>query len=40
MLGPLRAKLDGGCYRIGIGIKGKSGPGESLPARGRATRSG
>ena len=35
VLGPVRAKLNGGRYRIGIEIKGKNGPGESLPAAGR-----
>jgi regulator of sigma E protease len=31
-LGPLRAKPTGGTYRIGIGIQGRTGPGESVPA--------
>jgi regulator of sigma E protease len=31
-LGPMRARLDGGSYRIGIGLNGKLGPGEPLPA--------
>ena len=31
-LGPLSARLDSGSYRIGIGLVGKSGPGEALPA--------
>ncbi len=31
-LGPLRARLDSGSYRIGIGLDGKSGPGEALPS--------
>jgi regulator of sigma E protease len=32
VVGPLRARKSGGVYRIGIAIKGRSGPGESLPA--------
>jgi regulator of sigma E protease len=31
-IGPLRAREDAGAYRIGVEIKGKPGPGESLPA--------
>jgi regulator of sigma E protease len=31
-LGPLRARLDQGAYRIGIAIEARTGPGESLPA--------
>lgn len=31
-VGPLRAKLDGGAYRIGIAIETRAGRGESLPA--------
>jgi regulator of sigma E protease len=31
-IGPLRAKPTGGVYRIGIGIQGKTGPGESVAA--------
>jgi regulator of sigma E protease len=31
-LGPLRAKLDQGVYRVGFEIKGVLGPGESFPA--------
>ncbi|HEX4519870.1 MAG TPA: M50 family metallopeptidase [Gaiellaceae bacterium] len=34
-LGPVRAKLDQGRYRIGIEIKGINGPGKSLPAASR-----
>jgi regulator of sigma E protease len=34
-IGPLRAKLDQGAYRIGIGIEERTGPGEPLP---KATR--
>jgi len=30
-LGPLRARLDGGAYRVGFQIRGINGPGESLP---------
>jgi regulator of sigma E protease len=32
VLGPLRAKLDNGAFRIGISIEARTGPGESLPA--------
>jgi regulator of sigma E protease len=39
VLGPLRAKLDNGAYRIGIAIEARTGPGESLPtASGDALR--
>jgi regulator of sigma E protease len=31
-IGPVRARLDGGAYRIGIAIEAREGPGESLPA--------
>jgi regulator of sigma E protease len=31
-LGPLRARLDQGAYRIGVEIVARTGPGESLPA--------
>jgi regulator of sigma E protease len=31
MVGPLRAKLDQGAYRVGFEIKGVLGPGESFP---------
>jgi regulator of sigma E protease len=31
-VGPLRARIDGGAYRIGIAIESRTGPGESLPA--------
>ncbi len=31
-LGPLHARLTGSSYRIGIGLDGKSGPGEALPS--------
>ena len=31
-IGPLRAKLDQGAYRIGVEIVAKTGPGESVPA--------
>jgi regulator of sigma E protease len=31
VFGPVRAQLDGGSYRIGIAMKAKAGPGESLP---------
>jgi regulator of sigma E protease len=31
-IGPVRAKLDAGAYRIGIAIDEATGPGESLPA--------
>jgi regulator of sigma E protease len=31
-IGPLRARLDQGAYRIGIAIEARTGPGESLPA--------
>ncbi len=34
-IGPLRAKLDDGAYRIGIAIDERTGPGESLPAAAR-----
>ena len=30
-LGPLRARLDSGVYRVGFAIRGAPGPGESLP---------
>ena len=30
-IGPLRAKLDQGAYRVGFEIKGELGPGESFP---------
>jgi len=32
VLGPLRARLDSGVYRVGFAIRGAPGPGESLPA--------
>jgi regulator of sigma E protease len=32
VIGPLRARLDHGAYRIGIAIEARTGPGESLPA--------
>jgi regulator of sigma E protease len=32
VLGPTRAKVSDGVYRIGIAIEGRNGPGESLPA--------
>ena len=32
VLGPLRAKQDGGAYRIGVAIEARTGPGESPPA--------
>ncbi|HEY0417668.1 MAG TPA: site-2 protease family protein, partial [Gaiellaceae bacterium] len=31
-LGPVRARMSGGAYRIGIAIEARQGPGESLPA--------
>ena len=31
-IGPLRAKLTAGAYRIGIAIESRTGPGESVPA--------
>jgi regulator of sigma E protease len=31
-IGPVRARLDEGVYRIGIAIEARTGPGESLPA--------
>ena len=31
-VGPVRAKLSGGAYRIGIAIESRTGPGESIPA--------
>jgi len=31
-IGPLRARLDQGAYRIGIAIEARTGPGESAPA--------
>jgi regulator of sigma E protease len=31
-IGPVRARLDGGAYRIGIAIEAREGPGESVPA--------
>jgi regulator of sigma E protease len=31
-IGPVRARLDSGAYRIGIAIEAREGPGESLPA--------
>jgi regulator of sigma E protease len=31
-IGPVRAKLSDGAYRIGIAIEARTGPGESLPA--------
>src|SRR3954452_11963298 len=31
VVGPLKAKLDQGAYRVGFQIRGKNGPGESLP---------
>jgi regulator of sigma E protease len=31
-VGPLRAKLDQGAYRVGFEIRGKLGPGESFPS--------
>ncbi len=31
VLGPLRARLDQGAYRVGFAIKGVPGPGQSLP---------
>jgi regulator of sigma E protease len=34
-IGPLRAKLDQGVYRIGIAIEARTGPGEPLPAASR-----
>ena len=34
-VGPVRARLDGGVYRIGIAIEAREGPGESLPAAAR-----
>jgi len=34
-IGPLRAKIDQGAYRIGIGIEERTGPGEPIP---KATR--
>jgi regulator of sigma E protease len=34
-IGPLRAKIDQGAYRIGIGIEERTGPGEPVP---KATR--
>jgi regulator of sigma E protease len=34
-LGPVRAKLMNGAYRIGIAIEAREGPGESLPAAAR-----
>jgi regulator of sigma E protease len=34
-IGPVRARLDGGAYRIGIAIEAREGPGESLPAAAR-----
>jgi regulator of sigma E protease len=35
VVGPVRAKLDQGAYRIGIAIESRTGPGESLPAAAR-----
>jgi regulator of sigma E protease len=35
VLGPLRAKMDSGAYRIGIAIEARTGPGESLAAASR-----
>ena len=35
VVGPLRAKLSGGAYRIGIAIESRTGPGEGLPAAAR-----
>jgi regulator of sigma E protease len=35
VLGPMRAKNSGGAYVIGIGIQGRTGPGESPPAAAR-----
>jgi len=32
VVGPVRARLDQGAYRIGIAIEARTGPGESLPA--------
>jgi regulator of sigma E protease len=32
VIGPLRAKLTQGAYRIGIAIESRTGPGESVPA--------
>ena len=32
MIGPVRAKLTDGAYRIGIAIESRTGPGESIPA--------
>jgi len=32
VVGPLRARLDQGAYRIGIAIEARTGPGESVPA--------
>lgn len=31
VIGPLRAKLDGGAYRVGFQIRGAQGPGDSVP---------
>jgi regulator of sigma E protease len=31
VLGPLRARLDSGSYRVGFQIRGEPGPGQSLP---------
>ena len=31
-IGPVRAKLSQGAYRIGIAIESRTGPGESVPA--------
>jgi regulator of sigma E protease len=31
-IGPLRARLEQGAYRIGIAIEARTGPGESVPA--------
>lgn len=31
-IGPLRARIDQGAYRIGIAIEARTGPGESVPA--------